>query len=64
MYEIDNWQEICIEVMKSVHGYEKEDYNRKLKCTDYTKNSEGVQLFRVPKRQGNTVKIDLNFWKR
>jgi hypothetical protein len=60
MYEVDNWADVCIEIMRSVHGYEKEDHNQELKCTDYTKYEEGEKLFRVPRKKGNTLKIDLS----
>jgi len=54
------WKKVCVEVMKSIHGYKDTPSDRDLDYTDYEKSGEGVQLLRVVEGRGNSSKIGVD----
>ena len=54
------WKKVCVEVMKSIHGYKDTPSNSELDCTDYEKSGDGVQLLRVVEGRGNSSKIGVD----
>ena len=61
MYEPNKkWKKVCVEVLKSIHGYKDTSSNSELDCTDYKKSGDGVQLLRVVEGRGNSSKIGVD----
>jgi len=54
------WKKVCVEVMKSIHGYKDTLSGRNPDYTDYEKSGEGVQLLRVVEGRGNSSKIGVD----
>lgn len=54
------WKDICVELMKSVHGFDDFKNNNELKCKDFVKKDEKTNLLRVIENNYNQSKIDLN----